>query len=138
MAITKQKGDTAEAFITYLLKKNGFNVLVPWGEDNRYDLVTEKNGVFKRIQVKYATPQDGVIEVRVRSCNNYNILHYSPKDIDVIAAYSPIENKVYFVPLSGIKNKSVCKLRLRPTKNKQKRFVVMASKYESRFDVLEK
>jgi hypothetical protein len=112
--------------------------LIPWGEDNRYDLVTEKNGVFKRIQVKYATPKNGSIEVRIRSCNSHNILHYSPKIIDIIAVYSPETNKVYFVPLNGIKNKSLCKLRLAPTKNKQKRFIVMASKYELRFDLLEK
>ncbi len=138
MAITKQKGDIAEAFVTYLLKQNGFNVLIPWGEDNRYDLVTEKNGVFKRIQVKYATPKNGAIELRVRSCNNYNVLRYSPKDIDIIALYSPETNKVYFVSMNSIKNKSLCKLRLAPTKNKQKKFIVMASKFESRFDLLEK
>jgi len=138
MAITKQKGDIAEAFITYLLKQNGFNVLIPWGEDNRYDIVSEKNGIFKRIQVKYATPKDGTIEVRIRSCNNYNIIHYSPKDIDIIAVYSSDLNKVYFVPLNKIKNRSLCKLRLLPAKNKQKRFVVMATHFESRFDFLEK
>jgi Holliday junction resolvase-like predicted endonuclease len=138
MAITKQKGDIAEAFITYLLKQNGFNVLVPWGEDNRYDIVTEKNGIFKRIQVKYATSQNGTVEVRLRSCNNYNIIHYSSRDIDIIAVYSPKQNKVYFIPLNAIKNRSSCKLRLEPTKNKQKKFIIMASKYESRFDLLEK
>jgi hypothetical protein len=138
MALTKQKGDIAEAFVTYLLKQNGFNVLIPWGEDNRYDLVTEKNGIFKRIQVKYATPKDGSIEVRIRSCNNYSVLRYSPLDIDIIAVYSPKSNKVYFLPLNSIKNRSLCKLRLAPAKNKQRKFIVMASKYESRFDLLEK
>lgn len=138
MSITKQKGDIAEAFIVYALKQNGFNVLIPWGEDNRYDIVSEKNGVFKRIQVKYATPKDGAVEVRIRSCNNYNIIHYSSRDIDIIAVYSPEQNKVYFVPLNGIKNRSTCRLRLKPAKNKQRKFIVMASKYESRFDLLEK
>ncbi|MCX5695366.1 MAG: group I intron-associated PD-(D/E)XK endonuclease [Candidatus Omnitrophica bacterium] len=135
MAITKQKGDIAEAFITYLLKQNGFNVLIPWGEDNRYDLVSEKNGVFKRIQVKYITPNNGALEVVFRSSNNYNIIHYSSKDVDIIAVYSP-EGKVYFIPLDNIKK--CCKLRLLPTKNNQKKYVIMASKYESRFDLLEK
>jgi len=79
MAITKQKGDIAEAFVTYLLKEKGFNVLVPWGEDNRYDLVTEKNGIFKRIQVKYATKDNGVIEARLRSCNNHRVIHLHTK-----------------------------------------------------------
>lgn len=43
MSLTKQKGDVAEAYVTYLLKQKGFNVLIPWGEDNRFDLVAEKN-----------------------------------------------------------------------------------------------
>ncbi len=138
MAITKQKGDIAEAFVTYLLKQKGFNVLIPWGEDNRYDLVSEKNGVFKRVQVKYVAPKNGVLEVSLRSSNNYNIIHYTSRDIDIIAAYYPKINKVYFIPLSSIRNIALCKLRLRPTKNKQKKFIVMASKYESRFDLLER
>ena len=138
MAITKQKGDIAEAFVTYLLKQNGFNVLIPWGEDNRYDLVAEKNGIFKRIQVKYVTPKNGVLEVAFRSSNNYNIIHYSYKEVDIIAAYSSGDSKVYFIPLCSMKNRSGCKLRLRPTKNKQKKYVVMASQYESRFDLLQK
>lgn len=136
MAITKQKGDIAEAFITFLLKKRGFNVLIPWGEDIRYDLVTEKNGVFKRIQVKYVTPKDGVLEVVMRSFNNYNVIYYSPKDVDIIAAYSSQENKVYFIPVDG-KNRKVYKLRLLPTRNNQKKRIVMASRYEARFDLLE-
>jgi Holliday junction resolvase-like predicted endonuclease len=138
MAVTKQKGDIAEAFVTFLLKKKGFNVLLPWGEDNRYDLVVEKKGVFKRIQVKYVTPKNGVLEVSLRSSNNYKVIHYTPKDIDIIAAYSPQQEKVYFIPRDMINNKSLCKLRLAPTKNKQKKKVIMASEYEARFDLLEK
>lgn len=138
MAITKQKGDIAEAFFTYLLKKNGFNVLIPWGEDNRYDLVTEKNGVFKRIQVKYVTPKNGTLTVNLRSSNNYNVIHYSRKEIDIVAAYCSKNQKVYFIPLEDTKNVSTCKLRLDPTKNKQKKFIMEALNYESRFDLLEK
>lgn len=38
MAITKQKGDIAEAFVTYILKKNGFNVMASKYE-SRFDLL---------------------------------------------------------------------------------------------------
>ena len=138
MAITKQKGDIAEAYVTFLLKKNGFTVLIPWGEDNRYDLVSEKNGVFKRIQVKYVSTRNGGLEVAIRSVNNYNIIHYSSKDIDIIAAYSPEQNKVYLIPLNSVKNRSQVKLRLTPTINKQNKYVTMATKYENNFDLLEK
>jgi Holliday junction resolvase-like predicted endonuclease len=138
MAKTKLKGDIAEAFVTYTLREKGFNVLIPWGEDARYDLVSEKNGVFKRIQVKYVTPKDGTLLVSFRSSNNYSIIHYSSKDVDIIAAYSSEQKKVYFIPLGSVSNRHSCKLRLTPTKNKQKKFVIPASKYECRFDALEK
>ena len=138
MALTKLKGDIAEAYIAFILKKNGFNVLTPWGEDTRYDLVSEKNGIFKRIQVKYCTPKNGVLEVAIRSANNYNIIHYSSSDIDIIAAYCPGTDRTFFIPRDAIKNRSYCKLRLTPTRNKQQKNVIMALKYESRFDFLEK
>jgi len=138
MAITKQKGDIAEIYIAYLLKKEGFNVLLPWGEDHRYALVSEKNGIFKRIQVKYVTPRKGMLEVALRSLNNYQILHYSVKDIDIIAAYEPNNQKVFFVPLKRIKNKSSLKLRLLPSKNKQVKNITMASKFEGNFTELKK
>jgi hypothetical protein len=136
MALTKQKGDIAEAFVTFLLKEKGFNVLFPWGEDNRYDLVVEKGGIFKRVQVKYVSLRNGVIDVPLRSANNHSVIHYSLNDIDVVAAYCPEVRKVYFIPLDRIKNRSSFKLRLKPAKNNQKKFVVLAVDYESRFDFL--
>ena len=138
MAITKQKGDIAEAFVTYILKREGFNVLIPWGEDSRYDLVSEKNGIFKRVQVKYVTSKNGALKVSLRSSNNYNIIHYSQKDIDIIAAYCLELNKVYFIPLNKIKNRNACFLRLSPAKNKQEKHIILASNYEARFDLFEK
>jgi len=138
MAITKQKGDIAEAYITYLLKKHGFNVLLPWGEDTRYDIVTEKNGIFKRIQIKYVTSHDGSLQVPMRSCNNHQIIHYSQSDIDIVAAYDPHDNRVYFIPLKKHTNRSAFRVRLVPAKNKQKKYINPASMFESNFAVLEK
>jgi len=138
MSLTKQKGDIAEVFVTFLLKQNGFNVLFPWGEDSRYDLVSEKSGIFKRIQVKYTTPKNGVLEVRIRSCNNFKIIHYSPNDIDIIAAYDSSNRDVYFIPLRELENISSCKLRLTPAKNMQQKHVILAAKYRLRFDLLMK
>lgn len=41
----------------YLIE-NGFNVLMPIGNYQKYDLVIEKNGKFTRIQVKHASSQN--------------------------------------------------------------------------------
>ena len=41
----------------YLIEQ-GFNVLIPMGNYQKYDIVVEKNGKFTRIQVKHATERD--------------------------------------------------------------------------------
>jgi hypothetical protein len=137
MAITKQKGLQAELYVAHLLVRHGFTVLIPYGEDVRYDLVSEKNGVFKRIQVKHVTPRGGVLEVQLRSTNNYQIIRYTPKDVDVIAAFNPGDCRVYFIPLREILNRNCLKLRLTDCKNNQRRRVIWATDFESRFDILE-
>jgi len=48
----------------------GYKVLLPYGENSRYDMVAEKDNKFLRIQVKYTTPKNGVLEVNCRSSNN--------------------------------------------------------------------
>jgi hypothetical protein len=137
MAVTKQKGLQAELYVAYLLIRNGFHVLLPFGEDARYDLVSEKHGVFKRIQVKYVALKNGALEVPLRSANNHQTIYYSPADVDVIAAYNPENSKVYFIPRGEIVNKSCLKLRLADCKNGQRRHVVWAADYELKFNVLE-
>lgn len=136
MSKTKQKGEIAEAYVLYFLKSKGFNVFIPWGEDNRYDLVAEKNGVFKRVQVKYVSSKNGVLEIPIRSANGHQIIHYSCRDIDIIAAYHAKTQKVYFIPLKSISNRSSFKVRLVPARNNQKKNIALASDYEARFDFL--
>lgn len=138
MAKTKHKGNIAESFVVHKLIEQGFNVLVPWGEDMRYDLVSEKNGVFKKIQVKYVTPKNGVLKVPIRSSNNFGVIHYSVTDVDIIAAYSSEVKSIYFIPLKGVKNRRECTLRLASARNKQKKLVTAASKFEAQYDLLEK
>ena len=137
MAVTKQKGLQAEIYVAYLLIQHGFRVLRPFGEDARYDLVSEKRGIFKRIQVKHVSLRNGTLEVPLRSANNYQTIYYSPDDIDVIAAYNPENLKVYFIPRCAITNRSCLKLRLTDCKNGQRRRVVWAADFELKFDVLE-
>lgn len=115
----KTKGDIAELGVAKKLIKNGCRVLFPYGENHRYDLVAEKDGKFIRIQVKYTTPKKGVLEINCRSSNNWSVLHYNKDEIDLIAAYNPKDEKIYFIPVSKI-NYSLIKLRIEPSKNNQK------------------
>jgi len=124
----KTKGSIAELIVASHLMEEGWNMLLPVGENNRYDLVGEKDGKFIRIQVKYVTPKNGVLEVNCRSSNNWSVLHYSEKDIDVLAVYDSVNKSVYVIPVSKI-NRSSLKLRVSATKNNQKAKVHFAQDF---------
>ena len=104
-------------------------MLIPYGENNRYDLVVEKKGKFIRIQAKYVTPKDGKLYVNCRSSNNWSVLHYTPNQIDVIAVFNPKQGRVYYVPVGKIR-KSAMILRLEPPKNKQKAKIRYAREFD--------
>jgi len=125
----KAKGYIAELAIAAKLIQNGWRVLIPYGENQQYDLVAEKNNKFIRIQAKYCTPKNGVLNVNCRSSNNWSVLHYTSKEIDLIAVYNPKGEEVYFIPVSKI-NHSLFKIRIEPTKNKQKLKIHSANDFE--------
>ena len=124
----KNKGSIAELVVAARMVEMGWRVLFPYGENARYDLVGEQDGKFIRVQVKYTTPKNGVMNTNCRSSNNWSIIYYSPADLDFIAAYNPDDREVYFVPASKI-NKSTFKLRIDETKNNQKLKINMAQDF---------
>lgn len=115
----KTKGAIAEMAVAAKLLKEGWNVLFPFGENSRYDLVGEKNGKFVKVQVKYVSPSNGALKVNCKSSNNWSVDKYTSKEIDFIAAYNPVSGNIYFVPSSKFNSSSIF-LRLSPAKNKQK------------------
>jgi Holliday junction resolvase len=125
----KTKGDIAELSVAKKLLENGWQILIPYGENHRYDLVAEKKHKFVRIQVKYTTPKNGVLNINCRSSNNWSVLHYDSTEIDIIAAYNPINNDIYFIPISEI-NHSLFKIRISPTKNNQKLKIHLAKDFK--------
>ena len=118
----KTKGDIAEMRIAADLLKRGWHVLFPYGENNRYDLVAEKNGKFLKVQVKYVTPKNGSLDVNCRSSNNWNVISYTAKEIDYIGVFDSIGGNIYYVPSSQM-NKNLFKIRIEPSKNNQKKRV---------------
>ena len=85
----KTKGSIAEFHVCADLMRKGWRVLLPYGENSRYDVVAEKDGRFLRVQVKYVTPKNGVLYVHCQSSNNWSVESYTPSQIDVIAAFNP-------------------------------------------------
>jgi len=124
----KTKGSIAELVVAARLVKEGWRVLLPYGENTRYDLVAEREGRFVRVQVKYVTPKNGVLDVKCQSSNNWSILPYTADEIDAIAVYDPVSEKVYYVPVAELR-KGAMKLRLDPPKNNQRAKVRYASQF---------
>ena len=115
-------------FVVAHLLERGWKVLLPIGENQRYDLVAERDGRFVRIQVKYVTPKRGMLEIKCASSNNWSLLRYSAKDIDAIAAYDSKNENIYFIPVSNV-NRSSFNLRIEQSRNNQRLNIHAASAY---------
>ena len=58
---TKRVGDISEAAVALALLEAGYRVCVPFGENNRFDLVIERDNVLSRVQVKTGRVRIGSI-----------------------------------------------------------------------------
>ena len=130
MMHNKTKGSVAELAVAARLMQDGWRVLLPYGENTRYDLVAERDGRFLRVQVKYVTPKEGKLTVNCRSSNNWSVLPYTAAEIDVIAVYEAAGGAVYYVPVSRIRKNEMI-LRLAPTKNRQRSRVRFAADFST-------
>lgn len=124
MANTKDKGNTAEAAVLSDLIRSGYTVLMPFGDNARYDLVTERNGQYTRIQCKTVRVAGG--SLCFEAASNYG--HRGRKsrdyrgDADVFAAYSPETGEIYYVPVMEV-GRTRGTLRISAPKNGQVRGV---------------
>lgn len=134
---TKHKGDIAELKIATLLVKLGFQVLFPYGDRARYDIVAEKDNIFYRIQCKSAIIKNGCIMCRIANKTTENglpiIKHYIDQ-IDFFGIYCSEIDQCYMIPIEDVNDMkgSIVYLRIIPTKNNQEANVRWAKNYEIR------
>jgi hypothetical protein len=62
MRTTQRKGDSAVAQSIATFTKLGYDVLIPLTESAAYDIAVEKNGLIKRVQVRYSSK--GSVDLR--------------------------------------------------------------------------
>lgn len=95
----KTIGERSEAVILAKLLLRGEVVLQPFGDNQRYDLVIDRDGVFVRIQCKTGRLVNGA--VRFSCCSNAggNGRRDYRGQIDFFAVYCPDNDSVYFVPV---------------------------------------
>lgn len=101
MTDTKIKGLTNELLCQYYLTSLGYNVSVPLGEDCKYDMIADFNGILTRIQVKHCSVGDNGISISLASTSlkSDGIIKrsYSKNDIDFFATF--YNGKMYMIPV---------------------------------------
>jgi hypothetical protein len=135
MAPLKQKGDLAELMVAADLRRRGFKLAFPYGEDWDYDLIIEREGRLERVQVKYTRSDGATILVRARSHSLTNgkvraTKYYTAATIDWLAVYDATSGRCYYVPAAELgEGMSSVSLRITPARNNQCRGIRRASDY---------
>lgn len=133
----KAIGELSQAHIIAQLLEAGYNVLLPYGDNLRYDLVIEDaEGQFLKVQCKTGRSNGEYISFTPASLyyhtragrTTYGSRAYHGQ-IDYFAVYCPETRGVYLIHVEHTGTSQV-NLRLVPTKNNQEKHVRWAKDYE--------
>jgi len=129
---SKSVGDITQSQVMAALLKRYKKVLMPFGDNFRYDLVVEENGRFTRIQCKTGKLNRGAIVFSVASSQ----YHRGGKrqdyrgQVDAFGVFCPDNEKVYIIPIDDLPLAREAKLRLTPPGNAQVKGIRWAARYE--------
>lgn len=126
-------GQRTEAAILSALVRRGYAVLLPFGVNQRYDLVIDLDGRFVRAQCKTGRLMDGVVQFRTRSIRSNTSETFTRPYIgeaDVFLVYCPETDRIYAVPVEDAPSGGQMYLRVEPTVNRQAHGVNWAKQYE--------
>jgi hypothetical protein len=117
---SKQKGNISEAKALFEFQKRNIPVALPWGDNERYDMIAEFNGKLNRIQVKTANEElNGSIKCYTRSSKNHTtnkqLLDYQ-NDVDYFIFYNQTRDLIALVPIEVIGEAKSINLRIEPPK----------------------
>ena len=123
-------GARHEATIIAELIRRGYGVLVPWGVNQRYDLVLDFGEKFVRAQCKTGRLRNGVIRFPTGSTQANTrkgaIRKSYAGEVELFLVYCPDNGRIYSVPVDDCP----ANLRVAPTDNGQARGIRWASDYE--------
>jgi hypothetical protein len=125
-------GLRTEAEILAELVRRGYAVLVPWGTNQRYDLVLDMGGKFLRAQCKTGRLRDGVIRFPTRSTRINSrgpIFRTYAGEVEIFLVHCPETDRIYAVPVNDVPRTDGW-LRVDPTENGQAKGIRWARDYE--------
>ncbi len=125
---TKVVGDLSEAKLMTALLDRGYVVAVPWGDNQRYDLILERGGKFERVQIKTGRVAKGAIVVDAFSYTTKGGRGYQGQ-VEYIGVYCPQLKTAYLVPMERI-GKFGFNLRIDEPKNHQRKRILWAKDFQ--------
>lgn len=110
----KEKGNSGLGMAIAYFSTNGYTVSIPLNDTQDYDLIIEKNGKLKSVQVKATgcKRKNGTYQVALKSCGGTAGSMYKTI-IDTKVDYLFILNKekeMYLIPKEEIKNRTTLNL----------------------------
>jgi len=131
----KEIGDRSTLAAMLGLKAAGYALLVPFGENTRYDLVIDDGAALARVQCKTGRLREGAIVFAVTSTYGH---HRNPAtarrayqgEVDYFAVYCPETAGVYLVPISDVGTRATATLRVEASRNGQAKRIRPAARYE--------
>lgn len=128
---TKAVGEITVAKVLSRFVENGEQVALPFGDNQRYDLVLMRGRKALRVQCKTAHGTDEFFAFRTCSQNPFtNKRRDYQKDVELFAVYYPRNGKVYVIPIKDVTTSDSLTLRLTPSKNLQRKKVRLAKDFE--------
>jgi hypothetical protein len=122
MDTTNTKGNKGLANVMADLVNKDFFVFLPIADTTCIDVVvSNKKMELKRVQVKFRSMSEGVIEIPTETVVNGKRVSVKLDNIDLWAIYCPDNKNIYYVSTEDLKNKKVLVLRVEPPKQKQKK-----------------
>lgn len=143
MIDTKRIGNSTELNCIAYLYDCGCDILLPYGDSQKYDIVVCYNGKLYKIQCKTANPtykEDGSIDyVTIKTSwesgrKSRTKIHYSKEDIDFFATY--FDGQCYLIPVEETSSNGKT-IRFALPRNGQVKDVTFAKDYIGK-DVLKR
>lgn len=130
---SKDIGNIGEAKTLCKFVELGIPVYIPFGDNNKSDLIAEFNGKLNKIQVKTAEKiEDGAVCFRTkattRNSKSYKDSFYTKDEIDYFALYSMAVDKIFLVPIEDVSS-GFFTIRLNKPKNNQSKGVHFMNDY---------
>lgn len=129
MGNSKTVGDASEARALARFVELGWAVMIPWGDNLRYDMVIDRGRGFERVQVKTARVKNGALTFRScsQSVKASRKIKYNGQ-ADLFAVCCPADPKIYLISVDETNHTEVF-LRFEQTKNHQEKNIRWASYY---------